>query len=64
MVRGLKKTGRLKLPYFLQSAEADFVFVGAVSTAVCIFSFCRRGFNRRLHPQKTAININPKNQKI
>jgi len=39
MVRGLKKTGRLKLPYFLQSAEADFVFVGAVSTAVCIFVF-------------------------
>jgi len=27
-----KKTGRLKLRYFLQSAEADFVFVDAVST--------------------------------
>ena len=29
-----KKTGRFKLPYFLQSAEADLVFVGAVLTAV------------------------------
>jgi len=31
MVYGLK-IGRLKLRYFLQSAEADFVFVDAVST--------------------------------
>jgi hypothetical protein len=33
----LKKTGQLKLHYFLQSAEADFVFVGAVSTARLVF---------------------------
>jgi len=32
------KSLRLKLPYSLQSAEADFVCVGAVSTAVLSYS--------------------------
>ena len=38
------KTGRLKLGHFLQSAEADFVRVDAVSTVRP--RSCRRGFNR------------------